>query len=280
MDTYCVFGHPIEHSKSPWIHARFAELTGQTLHYEKTFVPLDSFVAVLQAFQATGGKGCNITLPFKTEAAHIATTCSPRVALAQACNTLKFDATGTYGDNTDGLGLVADLVGNAGFDLKNKSVLLIGAGGAAAGVLGPLLSEKPHSIWVANRTVDKAAQLVQRHAQIAQTEGVDCKAFGLNHEALLSQSFDLVINASSSSLQGGDIPVPHTVLSSHGMACDLMYGPAAQWFIQWASAHGAVARDGLGMLVEQAAESFQLWRGVRPPTQQVLTELRALLNRA
>ncbi len=274
MDSYCVFGHPIAHSKSPWIQARFAELTGQTLQYEKTWVPLDAFNATVHAFKAAGGKGCNVTLPFKTEAAALATECSPRVALAQACNTLKFDGEHIYGENTDGLGLVTDLVSNAGFSLQGRRILLIGAGGASAGVLGPLLTEKPHCIWVANRSVDKAIHLVARHASLAEIEGVDCQAFGLTHEAILSHSFDLVINASSSSLQQAALPVPATVLQPNGLACDLMYGPAAQGFLEWARAHGTEARDGLGMLVEQAAASFQLWRGVQPPTQQVLAELR------
>ena len=278
MDSYCVFGHPIEHSKSPWIQARFAELTGQTLQYEKTWVPLDAFNATVHAFKAAGGKGCNVTLPFKTEAAALATECSPRVALAQACNTLKFDGEHIYGENTDGLGLVTDLVSNAGFSLQGRRILLIGAGGASAGLLGPLLTQKPHCIWVANRSVDKAIHLVARHASLAEMEGVDCQAFGLTHEAILSQSFDLVINASSSSLQQAALPVPATVLQPNGLACDLMYGPAAQGFLEWARAHGTEARDGLGMLVEQAAASFQLWRDVQPPTQQVLAELRALVS--
>ena len=278
MDHYCVFGHPIEHSKSPWIQSRFAELTGQTLQYEKTLVPLEAFKTTVEAFKARGGKGCNVTLPFKSEAAALATQCSPRVALAQACNTLKFEGDHIYGENTDGLGLVRDLVHNAGFNLKGRRILLIGAGGAAAGVLGPLLAEKANSIWVANRSVDKAVQLVARHASLAQSEGVDCQAFGLNHEAILSQSFDLVINASSSSLHQAALPVPASVLQSNGLACDLMYGPAALAFMQWAQDHGTQARDGLGMLVEQAAASFQLWRGVQPPTQEVLADLRALIS--
>ena len=278
MDSYCVFGHPIEHSKSPWIQARFAELTGQTLQYEKTWVALDAFSASVHAFRAAGGKGCNVTLPFKTEAAALATECGPRVALAQACNTLKFDGEHIYGENTDGLGLVTDLISNAGFALQGRRILLIGAGGASAGVLGPLLTQKPHCIWVANRTIDKAIQLVARHASLALAEGVDCQAFGLTHEAILSRSFDLVINASSSSLQQAALPVPASVLHANGLACDLMYGPAALGFLEWARAHGTEARDGLGMLVEQAAASFQLWRGVQPPTQEVLADLRALLN--
>ena len=278
MDHYCVFGHPIEHSKSPWIQARFAELTGQTMAYEKTWVPLDAFSATVSAFKAAGGKGCNVTLPFKSEAAALATHCSPRVELAQACNTLKFEGDQIYGENTDGLGLVSDLVHNAGFTLIDRRILLIGAGGAAAGVLGPLLAEKPQVIWVANRSPDKAIQLVARHASLAQSVGVDCQAFGLNHEAILSQSFDLVINASSSSLHHAALPVPASVLQANGLACDLMYGPSAQAFLQWAQANGTEARDGLGMLVEQAAASFQLWRGVQPPTQQVLADLRALIS--
>ena len=200
------------------------------------------------------------------------------MALAQACNTLKFDGKHIYGENTDGLGLVTDLISNAGFALQGRRILLIGAGGASAGVLGPLLTQKPHCIWVANRTIDKAIQLVARHASLALAEGVDCQAFGLTHEAILSQSFDLVINASSSSLQQADLPVPASVLHANGLACDLMYGPAALGFLEWARAHGTEARDGLGMLVEQAAASFHLWRGVQPPTQEVLADLRALLN--
>ena len=278
MDSYCVFGHPIEHSKSPWIQARFAELTGQTLQYEKTWLPLDAFNASVHAFRAAGGKGCNVTLPFKTEAAALATEFSPRVALAQACNTLKFDGEHIYGENTDGLGLVTDLVSNAGFELQGRRILLIGAGGASAGVLGPLLTQKPLCIWVANRTLEKAFQLVARHASLALAEGVDCQAFGLTHEAILSQSFDLVINASSSSLQQAALPVPASVLQANGLACDLMYGPAALGFLEWARANGTEARDGLGMLVEQAAASFHLWRGVQPPTQKVLADLRVLLN--
>ena len=280
MDTYCVFGHPIEHSKSPWIHARFAQLTDQSLVYHKTKAPLDGFANSLHAFQHQGGKGCNVTLPFKTEAAALATHCSPRVLLAQACNTLKFDGQTIHGENTDGLGLVTDLVRNAGCQLKGKSVLLIGAGGASAGVLGPLLCEKPRQLWVCNRTAVKATELVQRHATLASEQGVDCQALSLQHEGLFSQSFDVVINASSSSLHQGEVPVPHSVLKQGGMACDLMYGPAAQSFMQWATAHGAQARDGLGMLVEQAAESFYVWRGVRPPTAPVLAELRALLSQS
>jgi shikimate dehydrogenase len=277
MDKYCVFGHPIEHSKSPWIHAQFAKLTGQSLQYDKTLVPLDGFSQTIHQFQASGGQGCNVTLPFKIEAAALATHCSPRVALAQACNTLKFEGSEIYGDNTDGLGLVTDLVRNAGYPLKGQRILLIGAGGAAAGVLGPLISEQPRSVWVANRTQANAARLVERHAALAQVEQVDCQAFSLEHDAILGHQFDVVINASSSSLQQGDIPVPDSVLSAHGLAYDLMYGPATQAFMQWAQAKGTVARDGLGMLVEQAAEAFYIWRGVRPPTGQVLLDLRALV---
>jgi shikimate dehydrogenase len=277
MDKYCVFGHPIEHSKSPWIHAQFAKLTGQSLQYDKTLVPLAGFAQTIRQFQGEGGLGCNVTLPFKTEAAAIATQCSSRVALAQACNTLKFEGSEIYGDNTDGLGLVTDLVRNAGFALTGQRILLIGAGGAAAGVLGPLISEQPRSVWVANRTLDKATRLVAQHSALAQAEQVDCQAFGLDHEAILGHQFDVVINASSSSLHQGGIPVPDSVLSTNGLACDLMYGPATHAFMQWAQSKGTAARDGLGMLVEQAAEAFNIWRGVRPPTDQVLLDLRAML---
>lgn len=274
MDLYCVMGNPVEHSKSPWIHARFAELTGQDLHYGKRLIPLDGFAQGVAAWRAEGGKGCNITVPFKFEAAPLAVRTTPRAALAQACNTLRFDADGIFADNTDGLGLVDDITVNAGVALAGKDILLLGAGGAAAGVLGPLIEAGPRSITVANRTLDKASTLVQRHAALATQHGVllDARALGQ-----VSGSYDVVINGTASSLAGAGVPVPGSVLRPGALAVDMMYGPAAQEFLDWAARHGAVPRDGLGMLVEQAAEAFTLWRGVRPPSAQVLAELRQTL---
>jgi shikimate dehydrogenase len=275
MDQYCVFGNPVEHSKSPWIHARFAQLTGQRLHYGKRLAALDGFAQAVREFRAEGGKGCNVTVPFKFESPALATRLTPRAQLAQASNTLRFDGDDVLADNTDGIGLVNDIRQNAGVDLAGIDVLLVGAGGAAAGVLGPLIEAQPRRIVVANRTQAKAALLVQRHAALAQRHGIELQAPEL---AKLQGVFEVAINATASSLGGGAIPVPARVLRRGALACDLMYGPAAQGFIDWAAAHGAAPRDGLGMLVEQAAEAFLLWRGVRPPAAQVLAELRGASN--
>jgi shikimate dehydrogenase len=273
-DRYCVMGNPVEHSKSPWIHARFAQLTGQDLRYEKRLVARDAFARSVQAFRAEGGKGCNVTVPFKFEAASLATRLSDRARLARACNTLRFDGLDVFADNTDGVGLVSDITRNAGIDPAGRDVLLIGAGGAAAGVLGPLIEARPRRILVANRTQPRAAGLIERHAALAAQHGVRLEAPAL-HE--VHDGFDVVINATASSMSGAAVPVPAGVLKPGALACDLMYGAAAQGFIDWAVGHGAEARDGLGMLVEQAAEAFLIWRGVRPPSAQVLAELRATL---
>ena len=274
-DLYCVMGNPVEHSKSPWIHARFAELTGQTLQYGRRLIALDGFVQGVAAFRAEGGRGCNITVPFKFEAGALpGMHMTPRAALAQACNTLRFDADGIFADNTDGLGLVDDITRNAGVPLAGQRLLLIGAGGAAAGVLGPLIEAGPAHITVTNRTVGKAGTLVQRHAPLAAQHGVQLEASELQ---AVGGPYDVVINGTASSLAGAGVPVPDSVLKPGTLAVDMMYGPAADAFMHWATSHGAVARDGLGMLVEQAAEAFTAWRGVRPPSAQVLDELRRTL---
>lgn len=274
-DLYCVFGNPVAHSRSPWIHARFSQLTRQPIHYARRLVPLSGFAQDLQILIRDGGKGCNITVPFKLEAAQAAHSCSPRVALAGAANTLVIDAQGQiHADNTDGLGLVADITHNAGVAITGTDVLLMGAGGAAAGVLGPLLEQNPRSITICNRTFSKAQALVVQHAALAQTQKVELIA---QEQQGLVGNFDITINATAASLQGAGIPVPASVLRAGSLAYDMMYGPAAAPFLAWAHANGAVGRDGLGMLVEQAAASFALWRGVRPPSQQVLQELRELL---
>ena len=275
MDQYCVLGNPVEHSKSPWIHARFAQITGQQLQYDKKLIALDGFVAGIEAFRSSGGRGCNITVPFKFEAAPLATTLTARARLAQACNTLRFDGpSGVFADNTDGIGLVSDIQGNAGVALAGRELLLIGAGGASAGVLGPLIEAKPRRIAVANRTLGKAHALVERHAALAQACGVTLSAVALD---AVAGAFDVVVNASASSLSGAGVPVAGSVLKRGALAVDMMYGPAAGGFMRWAREHGAVARDGLGMLVEQAAEAFLVFRGVRPPSAGVLAELRASL---
>jgi len=274
-DRYCVMGNPVEHSKSPWIHARFAELTGHDLSYDRLQVLPGDFPRAVHAFRAEGGRGCNVTVPFKFEAAALATRRSARAQLAQACNTLRFDDHVIFGDNTDGVGLVSDICGNAGVELAGRDLLLIGAGGAAAGVLGPLIEARPRRIVVANRGHQSAINLVQRHADLGREQGVDLVATGLDD---IPGAFDLVVNATATSLGGGGVPVSDTVLKPGALACDLMYGPLARGFLDWAQRHGAVPRDGLGMLVEQAAEAFRVWRGVRPASAQVLAELRALVD--
>ena len=274
LDTYCVMGNPVEHSRSPWIHSRFAALTGQNLQYTRQLVPLDGFAQAVRAFAQAGGRGCNVTVPFKLEAAQCATTRSERVQLAAAANTLVFHDGAIHADNTDGLGLVADIERNAGMRLAGRDVLLIGAGGAAAGALGPLLAARPRSITVANRTPARAQALAQSHAPLALLQKIELLA---QSTQALEANFDIIINATASSLAGAEVPVPAGVLRPASLAYDMMYGPAAQGFLDWATQHGARARDGLGMLVEQAAEAFLVWRGVRPPGGQVLTELRALM---
>ena len=271
-DLYCVMGNPVAHSRSPAIHARFAELTGEHLMYERCLLPIDGFVQGVRDFIARSGRGCNVTVPFKIEAAALATHRSERVQLAGAANTLVFGPDGIHADNTDGLGLVADITRNAGLPLAGRDVLLVGAGGAAAGVLGPLLQAGVRHITVANRTLARAQALVQAHAGLASLQKAELLA--LTPQAP-EANFDLIINATASSLAGDAVPVPAHVLRTGSMAYDMMYGPAAQGFLDWARQHGAVPRDGLGMLVEQAAEAFALWRGVRPPSAQVLKELQA-----
>ncbi|MFN7855287.1 MAG: shikimate dehydrogenase [Acidovorax sp.] len=271
-DLYCVMGNPVAHSRSPAIHARFAELTGQPIRYERRLIPLDGFAEGVRAFVAEGGRGCNVTVPFKFEAPALATHCSERVRLAGAANTLVFQPDGgIYADNTDGLGLVADITRNAGVSLQGARVLLVGAGGAAAGVLGPLLEAGARHITIANRTVAKAQALVASHSALASLQKAELSAIA---PQALQANFDVIINATASSLAGAEVPVPATVLRPGSLAYDMMYGPAAEGFLGWAQSHGAVPRDGLGMLVEQAAEAFALWRGVRPPSAQVLHEMR------
>ncbi|GAB1386051.1 shikimate dehydrogenase [Melaminivora sp.] len=274
-DLYCVIGNPVAHSRSPWIHARFAELTGQVLTYERLLAPQDGFAAALAALAARGGRGCNVTVPFKHQAAQCAHSASARVQLAGAANTLVLQPDGQiHADNTDGLGLVADIVQGAGLALAGRDLLLVGAGGAAAGVLAPLLLQQPRRLLVTNRTLARAQALVARHAELAALQKVEL--FAMDTQGL-DGDFDLVINATASSLAGAGVPVPPGLLRAGGLGYDMMYGAGAQDFLDWAQAQGGQARDGLGMLVQQAAAAFALWRGVQPPAAQVLQELRAAM---
>ena len=279
-DRYAVAGNPVEHSRSPLIHSLFAQATGQSVDYGRLLCPLDAFKPTLLAFAAGGAKGCNVTVPFKFGAFEMAARRSPRAELAQAANTLRFDAQngadgGWLADNTDGVGLVRDITEHAGVPLEGQRVLLLGAGGASAGVLGPLIEARPAQIVMANRTVEKAQAIVDRHAAWAAQHGVKLSARSL---AEPGEAFDVFINGTAASLSGSGIPVGPQVLRPGTLALDMMYGPAAQTFLQWARDHGAIARDGLGMLVEQAAEAFYIWRGVRPDTKPVLAHMRQLVD--
>lgn len=276
-DRYAVIGYPVAHSRSPAIHAAFAQATGQDVSYERVLAPLDDFAGTVRAFAAAGARGCNVTVPFKFEAFALCPRATARATLAGAANTLRFDTEGWLADNTDGAGLVRDITHNAGVPLAGRRVLLIGAGGAAAGVLGPLLETAPAELVLANRTLAKAETLVASHAALAARHAVTLRARTLTE---CGAGFDVVINGTASSLGGQGVPVGAEVLAPGALALDMMYGPAARPFLDWAQAHGAVGRDGLGMLVEQAAEAFAVWRGVRPDTAAVLQALRADVDQA
>jgi len=279
-DRYVVLGNPVAHSRSPFIHAEFARQTGESVEYGRLLCPLDGFAACVRAFASSRepgkgpARGCNVTVPFKLQASALAQTVSARAALAQAANVLRFDAAGCFADNTDGIGLIRDIQTHAGFAIAGARVLLVGAGGAAAGVLGPLLETRPREIVVANRTRERATALVECHRALAG--GLELRDAALEDAG---GPFDLVINSTASSMQGVATPVPASVLRRGALAIDLMYGAAARPFLDWARRHGAQARDGLGMLVEQAAEAFFVWRGVRPATAPVLQALREQLAR-
>ena len=314
---YAVIGHPVAHSKSPQIHAEFARLTGQHMDYQRLLAPLDGFESTVQGFVAGGGRGLNVTLPFKQQAwAMLALTSAPssaltaastvapgtarltpRAAAAEAVNTLHFGLDGTVlGDNTDGPGLVRDLSHNLGFALSGRRVLLLGAGGAARGVIQPLLAAGVRSLHVANRDAARAEALVmQLRASLPESlpeslleslpkPGATLAAEPPLHALALAdlagaagQPFDLIINATSASLSGVSLALPPSLFRDCALAYDMMYGAPAEGFLSLARANGAAATaDGLGMLIEQAAESFLLWRGVRPPTASVFALLRSV----
>jgi shikimate dehydrogenase len=266
-DAYAVFGNPIAHSKSPFIHAAFAGQTGQDMVYTARLASREGFRDAVLAFRSEGGRGANVTVPFKEQAFALATRRSDRAEMAGAVNTLKFEVDGIFGDNTDGAGLVRDLVGNLGVDLTGKRILLMGAGGAARGVILPLLEQAPERLFIVNRTSDKAVSLARSFSA-----GKDVLVAG-GYEAL-SGSFDVVVNATAASLAGELPPLPDDVFAEGALAYDMMYGKDTP-FLSFARARQARASDGLGMLVEQAAESFFLWRNVRPDTGPVLRMLRA-----
>ena len=269
-EQYVVIGNPIAHSKSPAIHGQFAAQTNQEIKYERMLAPVDDFAGTVKKFISHGGRGANVTVPFKLEAYRLATELTPRARAAGAVNTLKFEAGHILGDNTDGVGLVRDIMHNAGMALAGRRILLLGAGGAARGAILPILSEHPAGLVVANRTAARAHELV---AEFADQSAL---LVASNFTELHAQ-FDIIINATSASLSAALPDIPSSLLGGQTFVYDMMYAAQPSVFMQWASEHGAVVRDGLGMLVEQAAESFFLWRGIRPDTASVYAWLRAQL---
>jgi shikimate dehydrogenase len=272
-DKYCVIGNPIAHSRSPDIHAEFARQTGQDIVYERCLAPVDGFQDTVRSLIERGYRGANVTVPFKLEAAGIATRLEERARLAGAVNTLRFENGEIVGDNTDGPGLVADIARNAGVPLTGKRVLLLGAGGAARGVILPILRHDPAAIVIANRTRATADALVSHFAAQAAHPG-QVSACGFDD---IDAAFDVVINATSASLSASMPPVPHVAFCQGTLALDMMYGNKPSLFMEFAANHGAATRDGLGMLVEQAAEAFAIWRGVRPQTATILEQMRQKL---
>ncbi|HEY8940451.1 MAG TPA: shikimate dehydrogenase [Cellvibrio sp.] len=270
-DLYAVFGNPIGHSKSPVIHRQFAEQTGQDMHYTKQLVNEGEFEKAAQDFFAQGGKGLNITVPFKLQAFEFAQKLTPRAERAGAVNTLALLGDGTIlGDNTDGIGMVHDMH-NLGWEIEGKRVLILGAGGAVRGILQPLLEEHPGRVTIANRTLSKAEELAKNFLDLGD---IQAKAF----EQLHSDNFDIVINGTSASLQGELPPLPEKLLAANACCYDMMYGAEPTIFLQWAKLHGAAhIADGLGMLIGQAAEAFYLWRQIRPEVVPVITSLRRQL---
>lgn len=271
-DRYAVIGNPISHSKSPLIHRMFAEQTGQGISYEAIEAELDGFELKIRELISRGYKGCNVTVPFKLEAWKLANEHTSRSIDAEATNTLSFKDGKIYADNTDGAGLVRDIEINHGCKLKGKSILLIGAGGAAQGVLHPLLEASQAPLVIYNRTLEKAIKLqktVTEHGNFSRFS-VKAAEFG----TLSDEQFDIVINATSTGLTGGDIPLPDSTFAPDALAYDMMYGRETP-FMEFAREHGARVADGLGMLVEQAAEAFFIWRDVRPATGPVFKALRS-----
>ncbi|MBT8127940.1 MAG: shikimate dehydrogenase [Gammaproteobacteria bacterium] len=271
MDRYAVFGNPIEHSKSPFIHTCFSEQTGQRLIYTAELVELDDFENAVARFAENNGKGLNITIPFKQAAWQLAHQCSTRAQRAGAVNTLVInDKDDYFGDNTDGIGLTRDLTINHKLQLKNKHILIVGAGGAVRGVIEPLLASEPASLTIANRTKQKAVQLAQDFADLGTIGACGLDELGDN-------PYDIIINGTSASLSGDLPPLPESLIHANTFCYDMMYATEATPFMRWAQQHGAAnVADGKGMLVEQAAESFRIWRGCRPDTAPVIEALSKL----
>ncbi len=272
LDQYAVMGNPIGHSKSPLIHTLFAEQTGQKLEYSAILVELKLFNEAVREFQEKKGKGLNVTVPFKRDAWRLVDERSECAELAGAVNTIVVREDGTlYGDNTDGVGMVRDIKENLGIAIAGKRVLLLGAGGAVRGVLGPLLQENPSEVVIANRSPERAQELADDFEDFGKVEGS-------SFDDLDGSRYDIVINGTSSSLKGEVPPLPEGILSKDAFCYDMMYGGEPTAFLRWAEDEGCEKlSDGLGMLVEQAAESFNIWRGVRPQTAPVIKAVRKQL---
>lgn len=270
FDCYAVFGHPINHSKSPQIHKLFADQTDQKLNYTAQDVPAESFEIAVKDFFTNGGKGLNCTVPLKVLAWQLADSLSERAQLSKAVNTLAIQDDGTLlGDNTDGTGLIADLTINHSLSLLHKKILILGAGGACRGIIAPLLEKLPSQITIANRTVSKALILSDEFSQFG-------KIMGCGYEDLNNRQFDLILNATSASLSNKLPPLTDNLLANQGYCYDLAYGQQPTAFVNWGIAQGAKkSLDGLGMLVEQAAEAFYIWRGLRPDTKKVIELLNS-----
>ncbi|MFA6972070.1 MAG: shikimate dehydrogenase [Gallionella sp.] len=278
-DRYAVIGNPISHSKSPLIHTMFAEQTGQHISYEAIEAPLDGFAATIERLRSEGYKGCNVTVPFKFEAFKCANELTERAQIAQAVNTLSFEGDVIRGDNTDGAGLVQDIQNNLNFPLQGHDILLLGAGGAAWGVSLPLL-ESGANLYNFNRTPDKAQRLsyalqIFLKRDIYTRKGLQCGLpnFINSYAELSARKFGLLINATSAGLTDSEVPLPPGIFAEGALAYDMMYGRETP-FMKFARSQGATVADGLGMLVEQAAEAFYIWRGVRPDTAPVIAKLR------
>jgi len=271
-EQYAVIGNPVEHSLSPRIHAEFARATGEDIAYGRILAPSDGFRDAALAFHGSGGRGLNVTLPFKHEAWRLAGVRSGFARAAGAVNTLSFEREGIVGHNTDGIGLVRDLTHNLGVQVRGRRVLLMGAGGASYGVMEPLLREQPETVVIANRTLGKAIELA-RHFEALQScasRGFSARAYG----ALAGMQFDILINATSAGLDGAMPDLPAEVFATGALAYDMVYARRTP-FLDFARDRGARVSDGIGMLVEQAAESFLIWRGVRPQTAPVIAMLRS-----
>lgn len=265
---YAVMGNPVDHSLSPQIHGMFAQQFSMPLDYRRIHVDVGGFKQAVDSFRAAGGQGVNVTVPFKLDAWELADRRTERAGVAGAANTLSFREDLIHADNTDGAGMVRDIAVNLVFDTADRSILIIGAGGAVRGVLGPLLEENPAALMIANRSVDKAEALAQLFAGRARVETG-------GFEALKGRSFDLVINGTSASLKGDLPPLPRGLFNDGALAYDMMYNREGTPFLHWAAEHGAArCADGLGMLVEQAAESFHVWHGKHPDTAPVIEKLK------